>query len=822
MAQSADFPTPPSAAAVVPPRVLTSKQPETPSDALPLNRDARVELLVTIDEHGTVTNVEVVSSAGQALDEAAMVALRGWRFAPATRDSKPIKSRIRVPLAFTTMDPSSAAPPARSRAAPTTTSPPQPPALEVTVRGRVEGRAEDRASGDFYFERDVLAAAPRSEGAEVLRTAPGLYIGRGEGPAVAHNYMLRGFDADHGQDLELRVGGLPINLPSHLHGQGYADLGFLIGDVVQALRVSEGVYDPRQGDFAVAGSIDVELGVSEAERGTRLRSSYGSFGTFRQLALWAPRGTSEESFGAAHYGKTAGFGQNRAAESGSGILQHRFGGGAVAYRSLFILHTARADSAGVVRLDDVQSGKVCFDCVYPFPTAREQNALASRFLSGIFADLRPGGGASGQLGAFLGYDAFRQQRNFTGFIERSRTLDDVSGRGDLIEQQNRTLSFGLTGRYRGRRARPTSWAHGTVEVGADGRLDVVDQAQNLLDGAVRGQTWDRRVDAAVRGVDLGFWGDLDWVLWRRLHARLGFRADVLSYDVEDRLGNFAPLIRPQDQYIVGFRRSALGLAWGPRTSLDFHLTRELSLRAAYGEGYRSPQARLLEDGERAPFTKVRSADAGVRLDFGAPLRLTLGGFYTRLSDDIVFDAGEGRLERIGGTRRRGATAQLLSRPAPWLVQSLSLTVVDASLLEPPPPTAEDPQPPFVRGQRLPFVPPVVVRVDLGAERPLWTPADRYRLVGRAGVGFSFLSPRPLPYGDQSAAVGLLDASLGAKLEPFELRLEAFNLLGRRYAALEYSFPSDWEPNDGVRPRTPARHIAAGAPRTFLISLGVSL
>jgi hypothetical protein len=69
---------------------------------------------------------------------------------------------------------------------------------------------------------------------------------------------------------------------------------------------------------------------------------------------------------------------------------------------------------------------------------------------------------------------------------------------------------------------------------------------------------------------------------------------------------------------------------------------------------------------------------------------------------------------------------------------------------------------------------------------------------------------------------VLDASLGAKLAPFDLTLEGFNLLGRRYAALEYNFPSDWAPNDGVRARTPARHIAAGAPRSFLISLGITL
>src|SRR5690606_1325375 len=117
----------------------------------------------------------------------------------------------------------------------------------------------------------------------------------------------------------------------------------------------------------------------------------------------------------------------------------------------------------------------------------------------------------------------------------------------------------------------------------------------------------------------------------------------------------------------------------------------------------SPQARLLEDGEDAPFSKVRSADLGVRFDWGEPLRLTLGGYYTHLSDDVAFDAAEGRLERIGATQRVGAVAHAVARPWRGWVGSCSVTFVDATLLEPPPPTAEEPQPPFAAGQRLPFV-----------------------------------------------------------------------------------------------------------------------
>src|SRR5690606_15932424 len=136
--------------------------------------------------------------------------------------------------------------------------------------------------------------------------------------------------------------------------------------------------------------------------------------------------------------------------------------------------------------------------------------------------------------------------------------------GDLIEQRNSTLSLGLSGHYRSSPFRPTSWVSGTLELGAEGRLDAIDQAQNLLDAAVRNQTWDRRIDASVKGVDLGVYGELDWSLTDFVRWRIGLRADLLSYEIDDRLGNFAPLSRPQDAFIPGFRRSALGLAIGPR------------------------------------------------------------------------------------------------------------------------------------------------------------------------------------------------------------------------------------------------------------------
>lgn len=816
------------------PRVRSMVDAVYPASVAPLTGPVEVEVLVTVAADGAVSEAEVSQTGGADFDAAALEAVRKWRFEPALRGSEAVPSRIRVRITVAPPNP-----PAQPRASSPQPAPQVPPAeaaqparpdhasseqeaSEVLVHGQRPLRAQTRSTSDFTLHRDVLASAPRQEGVDVLRAAPGVYLGRGEGAAVAHNYMLRGFDASHGQDIEFRVGGIPINLPSHIHGQGYANLGFLIGDVVRELHVSEGVHDPRQGDFAVAGSIHIDLGVEEGERGVRARSSYGSFDTFRQLASWAPRGATEETFGAVQYQKSRGFGENRAAEGGSGILQHRFGEGEVTYRALGIVDVQRSSLAGVVRTDDVEAGTICFECVYPYPTAQAQNATAQRFIAGLFADYVGKAGDNGQAGLWLGYDNFRLQENFTGFLQQSRTLERVAGRGDLIEQQNRTWSLGLTGRYRTALYRPTRGVHGTIELGADGRLDVIEQSQNLLDASVRNQTWDTRVDAGVRGADLGVWGDLDWCFTQHVRARIGMRADVLSYDIEDRLGNFAPIVRPQDTFIPGYRRSALGAAWGPRTSLEVRPVHWLVVQGAYGEGYRSPQARQLDDGEPAPFSKVRSADAGVRFEPDERLQLSLGAYYTHLSDDVAFEAHEGRLERIGATRRWGAVAYVLARPLAWLIASGSFTFVDATLLEPPPASAEDPQPPFVQGQSLPFVPPIVVRADLGARHTFVERLGGRPFSGRAGIGLSYLSARPLPYGDFADPFALLDASVGLGWGPVELGLEMFNLLDAQYAAVEYSFASDWDPNDGVRPRTPARHTAVGAPLSWMVSLGVTL
>jgi iron complex outermembrane recepter protein len=832
------------------PQLLKSVEAIYPPEALAKRKKAQVDLLVTVLEDGSVGPVVVEQSSDSDFNEAAISAVQQWKFEPAREGGTAIACRLRIPFSFTiqkeTEDQDSGQPISANSDQDEayivkpkdhvdheghelnadldheiSTKIEENEPMVMTIHGHNDQYLLQRSSSDFFIGRDVLIAAPHQEGAEVLRTAPGLYIGRARGPAIAHSYMLRGFDSEHGQDIAFSVGGIPINIPSHIHGQGYSDLGFLISDVVHGLEVTEGVHKPQQGDFAVAGSIDISLGVEKLEKGLHLSMTQGSWNTRKFKGVWAPKESPKETFGAFEVTTTDGFGENRMGTGGSGIFQHQFGQGQFKHRLLAILHLARSNFAGVLRNDDVNSGEVCFTCVYPYATAQAQNALANRLILGFFTDYKTKGSERGQIGLWLSYDNFRLQNNFSGFQEASRTLEREAGRGDLIEQQNKTTSLGIKSRYRNSVSKQ-KWLRISAEVGADGRVDLIDQTQSLLDASVRNQTWDQRVDSSINAVDLGGWGDIKWVFNEYATLRTGLRVDALSYEINDRLGNFVPLTRPQDSFITGFRRSALGLAWGPRTSIEVKPLSWWSVFASYGEGYRSPQARLLEDGEETPFTKVKSADFGTRFDWGAPLRIVLGGYHTHLSDDVAFDASEGRLERIGATQRRGVFTHIHTHPFPWLLGSISATFVDAELLGPPPASAEEPYPAFTKGQQLPFVPPLVIRADIGTHCVLVDQLGQYPLESRFGLGFSYLSPRPLPYNEFADPVSLLDLSVSIEWGLLDLSFELYNVFNSQYAAVEYSFPSDWDPNDGLRPRTPMRHTAAGAPLSWMLSLGVSL
>lgn len=842
--------------APVAPQILEHVDPEYPPERLAEGVDTTVTLFVTVEKDGTVSDAVVAESGGAAFDDAAMKAVRRWHFSPAMRGGAPVRARIRVPFHFAPGPHEEQPAPAQTeapKAAERPAAPPRPPPaapkpvefaggvagphavaepgkpIEIHVQGRPN--PPRRAASDFRIGRAALSAAPHATAADLLRTAPGVHIAHPEGDAVAQRIFLRGFEAEHGQDVELRVGPIPLNQRSHVHGQGYADLGVIIPEVVRSLRVVEGVYDPQQGDFAVAGSAYFDLGVEE--RGLLLKGTLGSFGTRRLLAVWAPEGQSEDTFGAAAVRATDGFGDGtRGAVSGGAIGQYRVPLPDEYSALLHVAaHGARANLAGVLRRDDIEAGRVGFHDAYPDVSARSQSAASTRLQLALLVERADDDGSRKSAWLWTMASGYRSRMNFTGFMQRSRERPAWTGRGDLFEQSNHDAALGGGFTYSTPEAPVTSWLTGQAALGAEVQTDWIDQAQNLLQQP-QNETWDRRIDASIQLTGIGVHGDvlLEPARWARLRG--GLRADLLVFDVDDRLGNFIPAAQ-KETHIVGFRRTAAGVAFGPRATLEVDPLPRLRLSASYGHGYRSPQALWLEDGENAPFTAVRSYEVGATFRPGGGLSATAAAYETRLSEDVEADPTEGgRMRLIGPTTRRGVVLYFQAAPSPMLVSTVSATFTHATKDAPPAPTPEDPSPSYVPGEPLPFVPPVVVRADLSLRRELVAIAGA-PVEGRLGYGATFLSPQPLPRAQRAAPVFVMDASLAfrrrlgagggdAPSRPWiEVGVEAQNLLDAEYADAEYSFVSSW-PTTPVPSRLPARHISAGPPLTILGNVTLSL
>ncbi len=129
-----------------------------------------------------------------------------------------------------------------------------------------------------------LEKSPVRSSQEILRKVPGLFIGQHAGGGKAEQLFLRGFDLDHGTDISINVDGVPVNMVSHAHGQGYADLHFLIPETISKVSFGKGPYNSEKGNFSTAGNVDFKTKNSLDENVATIQ--FGSFGQKRGLGMF--------------------------------------------------------------------------------------------------------------------------------------------------------------------------------------------------------------------------------------------------------------------------------------------------------------------------------------------------------------------------------------------------------------------------------------------------------------------------------------------------------------------------------------------------------
>src|SRR5262249_49052637 len=132
----------------------------------------------------------------------------------------------------------------------------KPIELAETIEINDEAPAESASS--VHLTRDELGFRSRTQVSDILRQVPGLMVSQHAGGGKSDQYFIRGFDADHGTDIAIFADGVPVTMPSHGHGQGYADTHFLIPETIGTVDVHKGPYSARFGDFYTAGAMELQ------------------------------------------------------------------------------------------------------------------------------------------------------------------------------------------------------------------------------------------------------------------------------------------------------------------------------------------------------------------------------------------------------------------------------------------------------------------------------------------------------------------------------------------------------------------------------------
>ncbi|HTV21054.1 MAG TPA: TonB-dependent receptor [Polyangiaceae bacterium] len=779
------------AAAISPPLLASPAVAAWPVGAEEAN-DRFVMVLVTVGVSGEVEDAQVGEGAGEPLDGAALAAARTFRFTPARDASGPRRARLRVRVRFvgTGSAPSGVR---TSSVVPAPSPPPVAPTANGSEPARVNvwGQAPPRSASETVIEERVLRAAPHRNASELMQVVPGVFVSQHSGEGKAHQIFFRGFDAVHGQDVEIWAGGAPVNEVSNVHGQGYADLHFLIPEVVQQIRSTPGVYDPRQGDFAVAGSLHFELG--DSEPGVVAKASLGNFGRRRYFMAYRPETAPPETFAAFELESTDGFGPSRAARHGSAIAQMERDVGPVTARLMASTYAGRFDSAGVLRLSDIESGGVdrfaTYDGKQGGTSSRTQLVLELRDrddAADAAATLEP---ERWSLSPYVVFRTLRLRSNFTGTL--------TSPESDSTQQINEATTLGANGSYR--RTLALFSERDSLEAGVALRSDAIRQSQHRL-SAVNDRVTDDEltpgIDARVRATDAAGYLDVGVHPLPRLTLRAGLRADALSYMTEDESGG-----------AQGQARSALGAQLSKRGTADVVLLPGLHALFSYGEGFRSPQARSLGDGETTPFTRVISLETGLRFRYEEMLTTSLALFYTRLSDDLVFDPTTARNELVPSTRRLGAAFNVLFEPGPDWVATGSVTYARASF--------EDDLGQYRQGDLLPYVPQLVGRADAAFTPTFGAVGSLGAVRSHFGVASTYIARRPLPYGEFGHDALLFDARASVRLGPLETGIDVYNLFDAHWYDGEFVYASAF---GGAPSLVPERHVTVGAPRSFLWTL----
>ncbi|WP_246312194.1 TonB-dependent receptor [Pseudaquabacterium terrae] len=658
-----------------------------------------------------------------------------------------------------------------------------PQSVEVTGRHYDNAIGSSDAASQGVIRAELLKSRPAQRPGEVLEFVPGLIVTQHSGDGKANQYFLRGFNLDHGTDFATSVNGMPVNLPSHGHGQGYTDLNFLMPELVQRIEYRKGPYFAKSGDFASAGAADIAYRqrfdapfaqLTLGEHAHRRAVAGGSTMIGNGLALlgavelmgndgpWTvPEGLRKRN---AVLTLSGGDAANGWSASAMGYSAHWTGTDQVPQR---LIDAGRIDGRGFGRfdsLDDSTGGR----------TSRSS-------LSGEWH--RNGDGRLTRVAAYLMRYRLALYSNFSYALERPDT-------GDQFSQQDRRTVAGFSASH--------AFAHQLGPLPARSEIGLQlrhDRARVGLFDTARREVFGVTREDDLRETLAGAYGQsaLEFTPW--LRGVFGLRADALRTRVDS-------LILADNSGAARDRQLSpkLALIAGPfaKTEVFFNA----------GRGFHSNDARgttaRFDPKSGAPVERVpglaasRGVELGLRSEALPGLQSSLALWKLDVDSELVYVGDAGATEASGASRRRGV--EWNNR---WAIGRHGLIDADFAWTHAR----------FANGDRIPHAVDRVASIAMTVrELGSWSASLQWRYLG-PGALVEDNSVRSLSSLTTNLRIAYqLPASLG---KDSALTLDVFNLADRRVDDIQYFYESRLP---GEAEAVADRHVHPAEPRTLRVTL----
>ena len=624
-----------------------------------------------------------------------------------------------------------------------------------------------------------LNARPYTRPGELLEATPGLIVTQHSGEGKANQYFLRGYNLDHGTDLAIWVDDMPVNMRTHAHGQGYADLNWLMPETVNSLAIRKGPYFADEGDFASAGNLHIGL-LDKVDRNVA-QLTLGSFGYERLFGMGATRVGEGTLLLAGEIGRYNGPWTNPDdVRKLNGLARYTLGTATDGFSVTGMAYTNKWNSTDQVPLRAITSGEIGrFDAEDPSDGGKTQ-----RFsLSARVAQTDETGWW--KANAYLIKSSLDLFNNFTYFLN-----DPVLG-DQFHQHDGRVLTGGNASRtFKGSLAGlPTETTFGFQTRYDDIDLGLTNTFQRMFVSNTRSDKVQEG-SAAIYAENTIRWTD-----WFR--TTLGWRGDAYAahvdsiYDARNSGSSRAALGSPKFSMVLGpFRRTEF--FFGAGMGMHSNDARGTTITETPVDRSQNPAAESSPVGPAPLLVRTRGAEVGVRTKAIAGLDSSLSLFVLDQASELIFNGDGGDTSPSRSSRRYGIEWTNNYRPAPWLAIDADLALSHARFLGFDSEQADayaslagfpQAQVGNAPGNHIPNAPAIVASagITLG-EKTGWFGALRWRYLG--------VSPLTEDNAFRSPPMSLVNGRLGYRFDNgWRVQLDLLNLLNSKTNQITYAYGS---------------------------------